>query len=149
LPIRVFIFVISVLAGLAVSRNIWTRSAIAPLELRIHISSLALGYILFVAFAFNELARLISRSKQELTAMTAARLIATVAATTGYLFGLVWAVHYKEYVALLRPVLMTDLFVIGLAWFIATKPLRNRPATHWDIGLGLAALASWYLSALP
>ena len=84
----------------------------------------------------------------ELKPVPATRLIATVSATLGFIFGLVWAVHYGKYVALQRPVSLTDLLVIVLAWFIVARAFRSRPTAYWDVGLGLAAIATWYLTTL-
>lgn len=146
---RILILAVCGLAALLVFRNIWMRTVASPADLRIHVSFLALGYTLLLGTALQELVRTIaSRAAAELPAVTIVRLLAASNATIGYLFGILWATNSGKYDALRHPVLLTDAIVIGLAWFVATKPLRNRPTAYWDIALGLGALSSWYLSTL-
>jgi hypothetical protein len=146
---RILILAVSVVAALGVFRSLWTRTAASPFELRVHVSFLALGYTLLIGTALQEFARTIAnRSAPELRFVTVLRLLAASAATTGYLFGLWWAASYGRHDALRRPVLLTDLIVIGLAWFVAVKPFSKRPTAYWDLALGLGALLSWFLSTL-
>lgn len=137
---RILILAVSGLTALAVFRSLWTRTATSPAELRINVSFLGFGYILLIGGAVQELARMIaSRSAPELRPVTISRLLAAGAATTGYLFGLLWATQYGRHGVLLRPVVLTDTIVVGLACFVAAKPFRCHPTAYWDIALGLFA----------
>jgi len=147
--VRILIIQVLGLAALAVFWNLWTRAVASPAELRAHISFLALGYALLIGIAVQELARTIAcRSAAELRSVTVLRLIAAGAATIGYLSGFLWAIRYGRHDALQRPVLLTDSIVVGLAWFVAVKPLRHHSTANWDFALGLGALSSWFIATL-
>ena len=143
------ILAIFILAALAIFRNLWVRTGSAPAELRIHVSFLAFGYTLLIGAALQESVRVIARRLDpELRVVTVLRAIAAIAATGGFIYGIIWATKYGRYDALQRPVGVTDLLVIALAWFVSARAFMNRPTAYWDIPLGLGALSSWYLSAL-
>lgn len=145
--LRIFILTLSAIAAVSIFWNLWMRTVASPTELRIHVSFLAFGYTLFIGTAIQEVSRMLTHhSTPKFKSLTTFRLIANCAATTGYVFGILWAIHFHKYGALHRPVLITDTIVIGFAWFIVTRLLRNYPTKYWDIALGLGTLISWYLA---
>ena len=149
LLLRILILAIAIVTAVAISRGIWLRTIASPAQLRIHVSFLAFGYTLFVGVALQAVARILGRdSTPEFWPMTVFRLLANLAATTGYGFGILWAIQFQKYGALYRPVLISDSMVIILAWSIAVRPLRIHSLEYWDTALGLGTLISWYLSTL-
>jgi hypothetical protein len=146
---RILILAVSGLAALAVFRSLWTRTFASPTELRVHVSFLALGYTFLFGTGLQELVRTTeSQARPELRTVTVLRLLAAIASTVGYLFGILWAVKYGRHDALWRPVLLTDSIVVGVTWFVAVKPFRDRPTAYWDIALGFGAFSSWFLAAM-
>jgi len=142
----VLILGFTLLATLVVAGNLWTRSAHSSTYLREHVTFLAIGYTIFIGGALQGLVRAVKSSRTELRPVTILRLLGTLASTVGYVYGIFWVFKSGRYHELLKPVAATDLIVIGSAWILNVKAFRVTPSGYWDIGLGLAALSSWYLA---
>jgi hypothetical protein len=147
--IRILILAVTGIAAFAVFWNIWKRTVASPIELRIHVSFLALGYTLFIGIALQDLARILaSRSAPEPRSVAVFFLLASIVATIGYLFGYLWATKYGRLDALRRPILLIDSIVVGLAWFVVARRSKHLSIAYWDLVLGLGALLSWFLATV-
>jgi len=142
----VLILGVTLLATFVVSRNLWAQTVHSSTDLRVHVTLLALGYTVFIGGALQGLVRAIRSRHTELRPVTILRLFGTLAATVGYIYGIVWALKSGRYHELLKPVAATDFIVIGSAWLLSVKAFKTTPPGYWDIALGLAALFSWYLA---
>jgi hypothetical protein len=144
--LSVLILGVTLLATFVVSRNLWVQTTHSPTDLREHVTLLALGYTVFIGGALQGLVRAFKSYHTELRPVTILRLLGTLAATVGYVYGIVWAFNSGKYHELLKPVAATDLIVIGSAWLLSVKAFKATPSGYWDFALGLAALFSWYLA---
>jgi len=147
--LRISVLIAASVLAILVAVKVWHGVRTPSLNLKIHVSSLALGFSLLLGVAIQDALRvLFDRSEKDFNLLTWVRLVAAVTASIGYLFGFAWAFASGRAEALLRPVLLTDTAVIVLAWMVTVQGFGRRSTIYRDLVVGIGVLLTWYLATI-